>query len=148
MKRLVLVLFSLLLVTSAHAQIYQWKNRSGQTILSDMPPTELIRDQPQVIKTEPASEPAVASKSLAERDLEFRKRQQESQEKAEKSRKEQAETAEAQEQCGNARRYLRSLESGERIGLQNEKGERYFLDDAQRRQEIEKTQRSVQKVCN
>ena len=95
-----------------------------------------------------ATSPAATSQnSLADKDMEFRKRQKETQEKAAKSEKEQAAAAEKQENCANMQRQLRSLESGERIARRDDNGERYFLEDAQREQEIAKLRQSVQ-ACN
>ena len=146
MKRTALVLFALSFALAAHAQIYQWQDDSGKTIVSDMPPTGKVRD---LRKIDNGSGPSSAAspKSLADRDLEFRKRLKDSQESADKAKKEQEASTERQEQCESSRRYLRSLESGERMALRNEKGERYFMEDSQRAQEIDKTRKFVQDNC-
>ena len=146
MKRSALVLFALSFALAAHAQIYQWQDDSGKTIISDKPPLGKVHDLRKVDSGSAASS-AASPKSLAERDLEFRKRLKESQENADKAKKEKEVSAEKQEQCASASRYLRSLESGERIALRDEKGERYFLDDAQRAQEIEKARKAAQENC-
>ena len=146
MKRSALVLFALSFALAAHAQIYQWQDDSGKTIISDKPPLGKVHDLRKVDSGSAASS-AASPKSLAERDLEFRKRLKESQESADKAKKEQEAAAERQEQCASASRYLRSLQTGERIALRDEKGERYFMDDAQRAQEIEKARKAVQENC-
>jgi hypothetical protein len=79
--------------------------------------------------------------------MEFRKRQKESREAAEKAEKEQRASTQKQEDCETARRALQVLESGERLALRDSKGERYFMDDAQRAQEIAKARESVQVHC-
>ena len=79
--------------------------------------------------------------------MEFRKRQKDAQEKAAKAEKDQASTTEKQEQCASMRRHLQSLESGERIARRDDSGERYFLDDTQREQEIVKVRESIQSNC-
>ena len=146
MKRLALTLALLLSATGTLAQIYQWKDESGKTILSDKPPPGQIRPQRQ-LESQPTTPVTQPQKTVADRDLEFRKRQKESQEGAEKSGKEQAAAAERKEVCDNSRRHLQLLESGERIAMRDDKGERYFLEDAQREQELVKARQAVQTNC-
>ncbi len=145
MKRFALLATAGFFAISAHAQIYQWKDASGKTVISDKPPIGAVQQQ----KTSGASSPSTspAQKTLAERELEFRQRQKESQDIAEKTRKENSSAAEKQENCNNARRQLQLLESGERVALRDEKGERYFMDDAQREQEIAKARKVLDTSC-
>jgi hypothetical protein len=79
--------------------------------------------------------------------MDFRKRQKESQENAEKQQKEQAATAAKKENCDSTRRYLTTLESGERVSQVNDKGERSFMEDSQRSQEIAKAKQNMQAAC-
>ena len=146
MKRLALTLSFLLFSSAVCAEIYQWKDENGKTIISDKPPIGAKRPVRAIDSPEPASSPA--QKSLADRDLEFRKRQKESQEGADKAKKEQAAASEKQKNCENAKRALSSLESGERIALRDDKGERYYMSDAQREQEISRARTGVQSNCN
>ena len=151
MNRFILAFATLLAVTSASAQIYQWKDENGKTVISDKPPVGHVRQQRKVESEAPAqpsnSAAIPAQRSLAEQEMAFKKRQKESQEKAAKSEKEQAASAEKQENCTNMRRQLSSLESGERIARRDDKGERYFLEDTQREQEIAKLRQAMQ-ACN
>ena len=146
MKHIALTVAVLLVATVANAEIYQWKDKNGKTIFSDKPPTENVVEQKKVA-SDPSTAGAATPKTAADRDLEFRKRQKESQENAEKAQKEQTALAEKQENCANARRYQATLESGERVALRDDKGERYFLDDAQRAQEAEKARKAVETSC-
>ncbi len=147
MKRLALVL-ALSLALPAGAQIYQWKDANGKTVISDKPPVGQVRQQKTLESGTQAQVQNQKQKSLADRELEFRKRQKESQENSEKAQKEEASATEKRENCANARRQLQVLESGERIALRDEKGERYFMEDAQREQEIAKARRFVDSSCN
>ena len=147
MKRFVSVFATLVFTTSATAQIYQWKDESGRTIISDKPPVGHVRQQKQPSSEAPAPTAATGQKSLSDRDMEFRKRQKDAQEKAAKTEKDQASTTEKQEQCASMRRHLQSLESGERIARRDDSGERYFLDDTQREQETVKVRESIQSNC-
>ena len=146
MKHIALAAAVLLIATAANAEIYQWKDKNGKTIISDKPPTENVVEQKKT-SSDPSTAGAATPKTAADRELEFRKRQKESQENTEKAQKEQAASAEKQENCANARRYQTTLESGERVALRDDKGERYFLDDAQRAQEVEKAKKAVEASC-
>jgi hypothetical protein len=146
MKRFALAIAAFLAATAVNAQIYQWKDESGKTIISDKPPVGNTHQQRKIESAPSASSPS-NQKTLADRELEFRKRQKESQESAEKAKKEQAASADKKENCDTARRQLQTLESGERISLRDDKGERYFMEDAQREQEIAKARQNLQSHC-
>ena len=147
MKRLALTVAALLAAAAANAQIYQWKDANGKTIISDKPPAGNVQQQRKTDSAPPETS-TPTQKTAADRELEFRKRQKASQESTEKANKEQAAFASKQENCEKSRRYLLTLESGERISLRDDKGERYFMEDAQREQEISKARQSVQSNCN
>jgi hypothetical protein len=146
MKRLALCVTALLAVTAVNAEIYQWKDENGKTIISDKPPVGSVRQQQKIVSDTPPSN-ASTPKTAADKEMEFRKRQKETQENSDKASKEQMASAEKKESCDNARRHLQVLESGERISMRDDKGERYFLDDAQREQDIAKTRQVVQANC-
>ena len=85
--------------------------------------------------------------ALADRDMEFRKRQKESREAAEKGEADRRAGAQRQEGCEAARSALQTLESGDRVAMHDSKGERYYLDDRQRQEEIAKARQAVQANC-
>lgn len=144
MKSIPLAAAALIFATAVNAQIFQWKDENGKTIISDKPPSGNVSQQRKIA----SDSPAATQKTSADRELEFRKRLKSSQESAEKAEKEQAASAEKTENCDKARRHLQVLESGERVALRDDKGERYFMDDTQRQQEIEKSRQFVQANCN
>ena len=146
MRRFALLVAVLFLAPSAGAQIYQWKDESGKTVISDKPPVGYVRQQ-KTVDSGTQVQNGQKQKSLADREMEFRKRQKESQESGDKARKEEASTAEKRESCDNARRQLQALESGERIALRDDKGERYYMEDAQREQEATKTRNFIDSSC-
>lgn len=141
-----LAVTALFAAASVNAQVYQWKDENGKTIYSDKPPIGAPSQQQKIHTPSPAASPAT-QKTLADRDLEFRKRQKESQESAEKAKKEQTASAEKQQYCDNTRRRLQALESGERISMHDDKGERYYMDDAQREKEITKARQDLGSNC-
>lgn len=144
---------------TAQAQTYQWKDASGKTVISDTPPPANARDtraigvhQPTVSTDTSESEnvatkdDAVASapQSVAEKELDFRKRQQEAREKAEK---EAAALKEKRDTCERARNNYRMLQSDTPISQAGKDGEVRVMNNAQRRQEMERTRRIMQEAC-
>ncbi|MCL2345241.1 MAG: DUF4124 domain-containing protein [Desulfobulbus sp.] len=139
----------------AHADIYQWKDASGHTVVSDTPPAgsagkevKVIGKQQPVVKGEATGEkPAEAPKSLAEKDLEFKKRQQEARDKADKEAKEQKAEADRKENCERAKRNLAAIESGYRVAEFDDKGERKVFDEEQRKQEGDRYREFIAQSC-
>ena len=146
MKRTVFAIASLLAAATVGAQIYEWKDDKGKTHFSDQPPAGNTGAQ-RTIDTAPPASSATPQKSTADRELDYRKRQKDAQDKAEQAQKKQTEIAERKDACDAARRLLETLESGERVALRDDKGERYYMDDAQRQQESEKARRIMQSSC-
>lgn len=133
--------------TSMSADIYQWKDENGRTVISDKPPAGLVR-QSKKIEVISSGASANPSKSIADQELEFRKRHLDSREKAIKAEKEQAANAEKQDNCLRLRQQLQALESGERIVYRDGNGDRQFLDDAGREQEINRLRQVMQNGCS
>ncbi|MDR2240599.1 MAG: DUF4124 domain-containing protein [Zoogloeaceae bacterium] len=132
----------------AAAQVYTWRDASGKVHYSDTPPpgveAKKIRDNTTVPNAEATSN---ASRSLAEQEAEFRKRQDEAKKTQAKAEQEQKESTERQRNCGAARNQLSALESGRRMSRMNAAGEAIPLDDAMRAQEIERAKQAVASWC-
>jgi hypothetical protein len=146
MKRIALAAATLLAAFAAQAQIYQWQDENNKTVISDRPPLGKVKGERQIEAEAPAAAGA-NGKTLADREMDFRKRQKEAREGAEEAEKERRVAAQKKEHCDEARRSLQMLESGERVAMRDSRGERYFLDDAQRAQEIVKLRQDVQANC-
>ncbi|MDP2883232.1 MAG: DUF4124 domain-containing protein [Azonexus sp.] len=147
-------------VMSAQAETYQWKDSNGQTVVSDVPPPATAKGRrsiggvkPAVVseaipeKTADAPKVADAPKTIAEKDLDFKKRQQESREKADKQAKEQAAEKEKSENCDRARRNLAALEANQPLTVYDDKGERKLMDSTLREQEIERARKFMADSC-
>lgn len=160
--------------TPSEAQ-WAWKDANGRLVYSDRPPPSDIK--PANIVRQPSTQvlanPAPASgplddaakptdakssdgkaapvpntpKTIAEREMEFRKRQQERVESDKKSAEEQTKNTAKTAECERARGYMRSLEDGTRIQRTDASGNREFLDDAQRAAEIDRTRQIIQNTC-
>ncbi len=160
-----LALSSALLICcgSAQAQTYRWKEASGKTIISDTPPPSNVQkkrsvgvQQPKLTTGTPASEtdenntekevsPAAQPSTpatMAEKDLEFRKRQQEAKEKADKEAKEAAATRARRDNCDRARANYRMLQSDIPVVVGDKD-----MSQKQRQQEMERTRRIMQESC-
>jgi hypothetical protein len=173
-RRLVAIVVSLVAgayMSGAAAQ-WAWKEDGGRVVYSDRPPpasvksTQILRQPASApVAARPAQQAAPAStgepsavtepkaaanapKTLAEREMEFRKRQQERADAERKADEEQQKAAAKTAECERARGYLRSLEDGVRIARTDASGNREFLDDAQRASETERTRKAIQSLCN
>lgn len=158
--------------TPSEAQ-WAWKDTNGRLVYSDRPPPSDVRTanivrQPtsQALATPTASsqgddaaKPADGKssdaksapsgpKTMAERELEFRKRQQERADSEKKAAEEQTKSAARTAECERARGYMKSLEEGIRIARTDASGNREFLDDAQRAAETERTRKIIQSTCS
>ncbi len=148
---------------AAQAQVYQWKDASGKTVVSDTPPPGNSRSmrslsnggtiekaaQLQSAGTPaPTSPPAETSpKTVADRELEYRKRQQENKEKAEKLAKETENETRKQKACEQVRRQLAVAQSGRPIVTIGDNGEQQVMNDSARSEEIERMNQQIGENC-
>jgi hypothetical protein len=170
---LLIALLGATLALPAAAQ-WKWRDKSGQTQYSDLPPPAAVPEQDILSRPNAASRraavaaPAVnaasasasAIKSVAsaastpgvakpavEPELEAKRKKAEA-DQAAATQAEEAKVAVAKaENCSRAKVQLRSLESGMRIARTNDKGEREFLDDKQRADESKRTRDVISSDC-
>ena len=139
------------------AQIYKWVDKDGKVRYGDTPPPG---SKTSPVKAPPPGAPAPAKDAkdgkkdkdkgpltAAEREQDYRKRQEESRKAEEKADTESRAKADRADGCERAKEQLRTLDSGQRIARTNSSGERFFLDDNQVAQEVAKAQTSVQQAC-
>lgn len=147
---------------------WKWRDAQGRIQYSDRPPPNDVRDRD--ILARPATAPSAAHSgarpgpagaasaagntptgtpppSGTDPALEARKRQAEGvQDQA--RRDEEARVARQKiENCARAKEYARTVESGQRIARTNDKGEREFLDDAQRARESARAREIIASDC-
>lgn len=154
---------------------WAWRDGTGRTVYSDQPPppsvkTDQILRQPGTQsfsrpsaqtaaapapagdgKAEGKAEPKDAPKgpkTLAEREQEFRKRQQESAEAEKKQAEEQSRNDQKSAECERMRGYLKALEDGQRIARTDAQGNREFLDDAARAKEVSRVRDGMSRNCS
>ena len=124
-------------------QIYKWVDDKGVTQYTTTPPPA---GKAQALKTAPAG-PAPGAKTWQEQEIEFRARQVERAEAQHKEERAQQDAARRRAACATARRDLHSLKDQRPLYTHNEKGERQYLDDAQRADAERKTQSFVDREC-
>ena len=152
---LVLAATSAIATNVVFAQTYQWKDSSGNTVISDTPPPAnaanrraIGTSQPSVVSEKPAEKAADTLKTTAEKDLEFKKRQQDNKEKAEKQAKEQAVQAERAENCERAQKNLAILENNQPVAVGGyDSGQSRHMDMQQRQQEMDRARRMIAESC-
>ena len=152
------------LSSSAFGQ-YVWLNDKGIKQYSDMPPPASVPNNrivkapgsairsmspmPQESAAIGGSENGVATATekvktpmtTAEKNMDFQKRQIEQAEKDKKAAEEKQMTAEKGKNCQRTREYQKALDSGQRIAHTDKNGERAYMSDAQRMQEMKDTRR-------
>ncbi|RZT98214.1 DUF4124 domain-containing protein [Rivibacter subsaxonicus] len=163
--RALAIAFALCAVASLAQAQWKWKDASGQVQYSDRPPPNgvadkdiLLRPAPPVTRAQPvatpgSAPPAAAASAAAGIDpaLEAKKKQADKQlADADAAKKKAEEEKIAQSRAANcqaAQSNLRALQDGQRIARTNEKGERVFLEDAERTREIERARQVVATDC-
>jgi hypothetical protein len=165
-KSLFVALIGLVLAASAQAQ-WKWKDAQGKVQYSDRPPPAGTPDkdilqrpaaatrnvvvvpagQPASAASAPPARPAASAPTRAEQDAAARQKQEQDREQNKQKEEERRLAAERRENCSRAQAALRDLQSGVRITRTNEQGERVYMEDAQRRAEIERASKVVSSEC-
>lgn len=158
------LLLALSFSASAQAQ-YVWLNEKGSKQYSDMPPpasvsqNRILKEPGKALRAVPsaasenevaelAGENSTAAKdkaplTIAEKNADFQRRKMERAEKDKKADEQAKYAAAKAKNCERTSTYQRSLQAGERIARSDKNGERHFLDDQQRAQEIQENKRTL-----
>jgi type IV secretory pathway VirB10-like protein len=142
--------------------IWKWRDKDGHIQVSDRPPPVEIPDKDILQRPHSARAPMpppAASEAATDAPppggdptLEAKKTKAQAEQAAQEKAKKDAETAKRNqakaETCQRARNQLAALESGQRIGRMNEKGEREILDDKGREAEIARSRQIADSACN
>jgi hypothetical protein len=126
---------------SAAAQVYKWVDASGKVQYGDRPPAD--RNGSERLSVKPPTETqAVSSADWEQKDREFRKRRIEKQMQDEKEQS----SVSSQQLCLNARYKLQMLD-GKVVYRVNDKGERVYMEDAERNGIERKAQQDIARYC-
>jgi hypothetical protein len=153
----VLVLSAAVLPATAQ---WVWKDRNGRVTASDLPPPRDIPERdvlqrPDTAKRTPAAAAAPASAASAalpakpstDPALEAKRRAAEQEQQAKSRAEADKLAAQRADNCRRARTQLGTLESGQRIARTNDKGEREFLDDKARADEVRRANEVIASDC-
>lgn len=147
MIRRILASMLVLACASAGAALYKWVDEKGVTHYTEEPPPDRKATKIEIRSDGPAAKPE-ATESWKDKEVEFRRR------RLEKERTEAAAEAEAkraaqlrQQNCLRARDALDTLTRGRPIYRVNEKGERVYMEDAERDQETRRWRKEADTWC-
>ncbi len=163
LRILLLIALCLPLTVTAQGQ-WKWRDAQGRIQFSDRPPPQGTPDKdilsrpinaPRPVQVVPIAQAASAAASAAapaastpqERAAASERARKAAENDAKTKAQEQREAQARAENCRMARQQLAALEAGVRVATINERGERVFLDDSQRQQEIRKTQAVIAADC-
>jgi hypothetical protein len=167
MNRSFIVLAACLLpALPAGAQMYKWTDADGKVHYSDQPPPDSAKQSSTLAKPRPAapaaapatpaegkpdaaSKPDTASKprSVAEQEMEFRKRRLEKAEADAKRQKEAEQAKEKQRNCEVAKQRVAQLQAGGRITKSAPNGEHVFMEDAEIARELVDARKTADSWC-
>jgi hypothetical protein len=159
----------LLALPVAQAQ-WKWRDASGRIQLSDMPPPAGTPDKDILQRpagarvatppaaaggppapgkaNAPAAGPATAKPVKAgETELDRKRKAAEQEDAAKAKAEEQRQAGQRQENCRRAQGAVAALEGGQRVTRVNARGEREFLDDGQRADELRRAREVVASDC-
>lgn len=170
------VALNVVLVPTASAQ-WKWRDAQGMVQYSDRPPPNGTPDKDiltrppgnaaasaragakpaapasaaaSAVAAPVASGPAASAAAVADRSGEAtaaaRKREADAAE-AKRKADEDKQAQQRVENCRRARDYVRTLESGMRVARVNDKGDREYIDDAQRAVELQRSREIVTSEC-
>jgi hypothetical protein len=163
--RAALALALALVTVGAQAQ-WTWRDRNGQLHASDrappadVPERDIVRrphqrtvSAPRPIPAASATteatvsgrEPTAAPKGDPELEARLKRANEEKQAQAERDKARLA--AQRADNCQRAQEALRTYESGIRLTRVNERGEREFIDDSARAEQIARAQQVVETDC-
>lgn len=136
---------------NAHAAAHKWVDADGKVHYSDSIPPEVTTSETvrNISRKGQAEAPAtVPSKSIAEREAEYKKSKQEKEESSQKRTQEESRADEKKHNCEVAHKNLQTLEEGGRIVTYDANGERIVMDDSMREQRLAEARKSVSENCN
>ena len=156
MKKFLLILL-ILTSTNAFAELSKWTDADGKVHYSDQPPPSNVKAK--ILRTTPvasslmgasgvaATSAPAAPKTIAEAEAEYKKAQKAKKEAAEKAAQEQTRIDANKAKCADLQQGILTLQSGVRIQTLNAKGERAYMDDSQRQQDLAKAQQNFSTNC-
>lgn len=141
------IAFILVYASSLFAgQIYQWTDSSGKKHFSDSPPPASVQDSSVHEYSE--SSPAGKTNSPSTKDLlrKYDQRRQQQKQKQKQKAEEKAQQKQLEKHCSYLKKRVQYYD-GYRHRRTNEKGEEYYLSDAEIVQEKQLIEAEIRKNC-
>ena len=147
MKRLLIGCAAILAASAAAGQVMECVDAKGKKEYAQTCPPGTVKER-KLMKSSPGTASGAAGKSMAEREVGFRKRITERQEADAKAEKEKADSRTTERNCTDARAQLKQLQDGQRIvRIDPNTGERSYLTDEERPAEIANARKAVASWC-
>jgi len=142
-----------ILVLPAWADLYKWTDEGGSVHYSDQPPPPTVKKSEalRVGKLTPPSDKtksAAPPKSLADQEMEFRKRRLEAAEASAKSEKEAQAEEEKKRNCQRAMGQVTAMQNGGRITRYGPNGEQVFLTDEEIAKGVVEAKKAAESWCH
>lgn len=150
MSKSLLVLLALL-SGSVYAGPSKWVDEHGEVHYSDHPPKNQTHVEQLHFSDQPAAPPAdnpYARKSTAEMEADFQRAKAARDQEAKKEEKNRADAQTKQANCAGARNNVKLMEQSRRMYELDGNGDRVYLDDSQRQQQLDAAQQAVNQYCN
>jgi len=144
-----LLIFLIVASTNACAEVNKWVDNQGQVHYSDQPPPPDVQAKAFGSASEGSgSASAVAGEpTFVQQEAAVKRAQLAEQAAAAQAAQKQAAANALKANCESAQQNLRNLQSGARMMDVNSSGERYYLNDSQRQQRIDKVKQDISNLC-
>lgn len=140
---------------------WKWRDKSGQTQYSDLPPPSGIPEADILQRPLPAaaqraaapsasaaaSAPLLVPKTGGDPELEARRKKAEQDEAAKKKAEDDRVAVAKVDNCARAKVQLKAIDDGQRLSRINAKGEREYLDDKGRAEEAQRSRNVIAADC-
>lgn len=138
----------------AVADVYKWVDKDGKIQYSDQPPLDgdAKKMKKKTIHAPSTADPASSSSTkpaatVADQELEYRKRKAEKEEAEQKKQASIEEARKNKEYCNSLKGDLRSHTDGTRLYRYNDKGERVFMDEKEHAKSKRDLDERIAKEC-
>jgi len=142
-----LLIFLIVASANAWAEVNKWVDNQGQVHYSDQPPPPDVQAKAFGSASEGSASAVAAEPTFVQQEAVLKRAQLAEQAAAAQAAQKQTAADALKANCEGAQQNLRSLQSGVRIMDIKPSGERYYLDDAQRQQRIDKAQQDISNLC-
>lgn len=124
----------------AAAALYKWADENGRVVYGDTPPAGVKVER--VNAAAPPADPS-AVRDLAAKDAQFKARQRARADEEAKAEKAQADAKAKLERCAQLRGNIQTMRSSAAVYKFNDKGEKVYLENADREKSIADTERQL-----